>query len=103
MTKYDAPNGGFELRWIRRARIDFGWHDAVDQPLVEDGELYGVDLVVNGNLVQSWQIAERHLAITQGQIAAWNLPTNSIFGFEIRQIGRFARSAAAHISINPTA
>ena len=102
LTTCDGPNGGFELHWIRRSRIDFGWHDAVDQPLIEDGELYGVDLFVNGNLVQSWQIAEPHLAITQGQVSAWNLPANSILGFEIRQIGRFARSAAAHISINLT-
>jgi hypothetical protein len=30
------PGVGLTLSWFRRARVDFGWVDGVDQPLIED-------------------------------------------------------------------
>lgn len=37
------PDGGADIRWVRRSRSGWGWLDAIDAPLGEERELYRFD------------------------------------------------------------
>jgi hypothetical protein len=98
--RYSGRNdGGVDVRWLRRARVDFGWADGVDHPLVEDKEGYAVSLVNAGQILAQWEVAEPHLQI---DTLAWTQLSPSMAPnseMQIRQIGRFAISAPLSISI----
>jgi hypothetical protein len=92
-------DGGIDLRWSRRARVDFGWADGVDHPLVEDTEGYSISLLNAGQILAQWEAAEPHLQINA---AAWMQLLLSIGPdcvMQIRQIGRFAISAPLIIPV----
>ena len=91
--------GALNLKWVRRNRVDHGWQDGVDQPLDEDGEIYSVALTVYGTEISTWNCTQPSLKIDAAEIAAWNLPADSICRFGVSQIGRFAKSDEMIIEI----
>jgi hypothetical protein len=92
-------DGGIDLRWSRRSRIDFGWVDAVDHPLIEDQERYAISLLSSGQILAQWEAAEPHLQI---DAPTWTQLLPSMGPdcvLQIRQIGRFAISAPLIIPV----
>ncbi len=80
------------LNWVRRVRVDFGWQDGVEQPLIEDTELYSVE-IWNGLQLLDTIIADRsELIIPASTIAAWGIASSNDLRFNIKQIGKFAQS-----------
>jgi hypothetical protein len=82
-------SGDVQLEWTRRARVDYGWQDGVDQPMTEDIEQYAVEI---------WQ-GGTQLSVLTTNTNSLNIPGNnpalSAAGqkeFHIRQIGKFAQS-----------
>lgn len=47
--------GDIRLKWVRRARIDGGWRDSVDIPLMEQREEYDVAVKNGGVVVRQWR------------------------------------------------
>ncbi len=92
-------DGGVDIHWVRRARVDFGWADGVDHPLIEDQESYALILLHASQTLAQWTAAQPHFEIDAAQ---WTLLV-SILGpgavIQIRQIGRHAISAPLPISI----
>lgn len=84
-------DGSLDISWIRRARIDAGWHDGVDQALVEDREQYAVSIFANGITIDNRTVETRAITLTASQIAAFDLQSSQLI-IEIRQIGSFALS-----------
>lgn len=85
-------DGGFDLTWQRRSRLDLGWVDGVDQAQVEEQVSYRVALFANDVFVREWVIGECLLHVSAQDIVAAIIPQNAPLLFSIRQIGRFAQS-----------
>jgi hypothetical protein len=94
-----AANGDIKLSWIRRPRIDFGWQDGVDAPLVEGNESYSVHLLQSGAVKATWQIAVPNILVTTPELTALAIASNSTIQFEIRQIGTYGLSAPLLIGV----
>ncbi len=45
--------GDVTARWIRRSRTGFGWSDFIDAPLPEAGEIYRIEVWLDGSLVRT--------------------------------------------------
>ncbi len=87
-------NGDIVLSWVRRARIDFGWQDGVDQPLAEDYEQYTVS-IWSGTLQLAVIDTPRNDAIlSAATIASWNIGSANNLQYRVKQIGKFAQSDA---------
>jgi hypothetical protein len=43
------------IRWLRRARIDGGWRDEVDIPLMEQSEAYDVEILNGAVIVRTFR------------------------------------------------
>ncbi len=87
-------DGGIYLNWIPRARIDFGWIDGIDHPLIEQTEAYHIEMTVNGISSAVWDTASPLLSIPAPTVTSWSLPQGAALEFAVQQIGSFAKSAA---------
>jgi hypothetical protein len=56
LAKKNMFTGDIVISWIRRARIDHGMRDFVDVPLVEQSELYELEILNGANVVRSWRV-----------------------------------------------
>jgi Putative phage tail protein len=92
-------DGGADISWVRRARVDFGWADGVDHPIVEDQERYAVSLINAGQTLALWETGDASLSIAASQWAALLLSTGPNAEIYVRQIGRHAISAPLIIAI----
>jgi hypothetical protein len=89
-----APDGGWTLSWVRRARGGWDWSDGVDVPLVEQSENYLVTVETGGAApAVSWTTATPVLAISPATLAqpAALYPGAPI---HVRQQGTHALSSA---------
>jgi Putative phage tail protein len=87
-----SSDGGIELNWIRRSRIDYGWNDGVDQVMVEDGEHYLVSLIIAGTAFASWTANENALMLSPAMVATFIAAAGSQLTFHICQIGKHRQS-----------
>lgn len=55
-ARRDSLSGDIALSWIRRARIDQGLRDYVDVPLMEQSELYDVEILSGGSVIRHWRV-----------------------------------------------
>ena len=94
-----TADGSVNLTWIRRSRIDFGWNDGVDQPVLEDSEQYSVSVFAGGQVVGSWITQDSSLSLPPATVTDLVAATGSTLTFSIRQIGRHRHSAAATIEV----
>jgi hypothetical protein len=92
-------DGSVLLRWVRRARMDSGWRDGVDQAMVEGQEQYVIRLSADGAFVGEWTTAEPHLFYGPAQWAALALAGNAAVTFAVRQVGRHAQSDPLTINL----
>jgi hypothetical protein len=87
-----TQSGAINLSWKRRARLDFGWQNMVEQPLSEDVELYNVRIFTGQIALATYDSSSSNLSIPMATWTAWNLPAGAPVMFEIRQVGKFAQS-----------
>jgi len=95
-----AADGSVTFRWLRRARIDAGWRDGVDQVLAEQQEQYRVSLYGDGLPVGEWTSFENRIVFGATQWEALAIATNARITAEVRQVGRHAQSAPLIIESN---
>lgn len=57
LARRDTLSGDVSISWVRRARIDYGLRDYVDVPLMEQSELYDVELLNGSLVVRNWRVA----------------------------------------------
>ncbi len=84
-------DGGLEIHWKRRSRVNYGWQDGIDQPLVEESEHYSVRFVVSGQIQGDWTVSAPFLSLSPAEAA----PISSSglnWAIEVRQTGRFGVS-----------
>ena len=92
-------DGSVELTWIRRVRIDFGWNDGVDQPMLEDGERYTVSALAGSQVVASWITQESLLNLPSATVSSLVSSAGSTLVFSICHTGRHMRSAPARLEM----
>jgi Putative phage tail protein len=90
-------DGGLDLEWKRRSRINYGWQDGVDQPLVEENENYTVGLLVAGTNLANWVVSVPNLSLSPLETALIPMATNN-WSIEICQTGRFGVSLPLRIT-----
>ncbi len=95
-----AANGDVALSWVRRSRVDPGWSDEVDIPQGEGALLFDIDVIENQSVLASWQVPEEHFVLSATALAAVTAASLTDLSFEVRQVGRYARSNPLYISVN---
>ena len=94
-----SPDGGIDLHWIRRSRIDFGWNDGVDQAIGEDGEQYSVSLSAGNEIKKSWTTRQSELVLSATTAAELFAAAGPTLAFSVRQIGRYMPLAPVMIEV----
>jgi len=93
--------GAWRIDWTRRSRNGWRWNDGVDAPLVEERELYRIQLVQGGTLIRAAESGEARWIYDADAIAA-----DRARGFsgaviaEIRQIGTHGVGRAASVGLS---
>jgi hypothetical protein len=88
-----ATDGGMTFNWIRRARGQWRWDDAIDVPLVEERELYRVGYGPASAPFASWSTAQSQFQLSQAEIASL-VAAHGPSDLWVRQIGTFDVSPA---------
>ena len=88
-------SGNLSLDWIRRSRNGWAWLDEVDVPLGESTEQYRVTIAGSAGLVEAVSLVP-NIAIPASALAAAGAGAAIV---EVRQVGDFAASRPASISI----
>lgn len=88
-------SGNLSLSWIRRSRRGWAWLDEVDAPLGESAEQYRVTVVGAGGSVEAISGVQQ-IVIPAADLAAAGSGAATV---EVRQIGDFAASRPASISV----
>jgi Putative phage tail protein len=94
-------NGDLHVGWIRRARIDPGWHDYVDVPLTDGEGQYSLVIAGGGQSLPAIAVSQSEYLITAAQLAAWGILPSAQLTFEVRHVGRYNQSAPL-VFQNPT-
>ena len=85
--------GDVLLRWTRRSRLGWRWQDGVDAPLVEERESYRVTIDAADGSRREVPVDTPELTIPAADRAGGTATV------EVRQLGTFAASHAARITI----
>lgn len=95
-------DGGIELTWIRRSRIDFGWTDGVDQGLAEDNEQYLVSLSGADGPIADWTVQSPGLTLSPKIVVGLIAAAGPLLTFHVSQIGRHMTSSALTVEVMTT-
>ena len=91
-----GSNGDFVLSWVRRSRRGWAWLDEIDAPLGESREEYRVTASGTlGSIELTCMVPT--LTIAASDVAGLG---NGAASIEVRQIGDFAASRPARLTIN---
>ena len=96
LTAQLQPGGALLLTWTRRSRQGFAWVDEIDAPLGETIEQYRINLGGSASVVEP-TASQPSLMVDSGTVAALGAGQLNI---QVRQIGDFAVSHPAQITIN---
>ena len=89
------PTGELSLSWTRRSRMGFAWVDEIDAPLGETVEQYRVTISASAGATEL--VSEQpSLIVPAAGVAALGAGPAAI---EVRQVGDFAASLPAQLSI----
>jgi hypothetical protein len=71
------PSNAIALQWVRRARIEGGWRDFIEIPLLEESEVYDVAIMSGSLVLRSWRVTTPNLSYSAAdQVADYgSLPT----------------------------
>jgi hypothetical protein len=92
-------SGEVVLKWVRRNRIDPGWIDEVEMLMSEDQLQFEIAIFADGLKLRSWTAFEEQFMVLAAEMAGFQLAPASLIQFEIRQVGRHARSKPLDLSI----
>lgn len=84
-------DGGVRVTWVRRSRLGWRWRDGGDAPLGEEREAFRVTVTAAG-AVRTLVTASREALVPSDEVAAGAQVT-------VRQLGTFAESAAAGLTV----
>ncbi len=87
-----AADGALKLSWVRRTRIQAGWQDNVDVPMIEGNLQYEISISRNGLSVALAYADAGEMLISAAQLTAWGVMPIDELTFQIAQIGRYGRS-----------
>jgi hypothetical protein len=90
-------DGGLDISWKRRSRINYGWQDGIDHPLVEDSEQYSVRLRVSGQILSDWVVASPQLILSSTETSMIPIAASN-WVMEVRQTGNFGVSSPTQIT-----
>lgn len=93
-------NGDLFIRWIRRARVDPGWHDYVDVPQTDGEGQYNLVITSGNQPLLAVNITQSEYLITAAQLAAWDILPPDQLTFEVRQVGRYNQSLPLFFHFN---
>ncbi len=93
-------NGDLLIRWIRRARVDPGWHDYVDVPELDGEGLYSLVITSGNQPLLAVNKTQSEYLITAAQLAAWDILPPDQLTFEVRQVGRYNQSLPLFFHFN---
>ncbi|MBX7481463.1 phage tail protein [Qipengyuania qiaonensis] len=95
------PEGNLLLRWTRRARGGWAWLDEVEQPLVEQAEIYEVGLGDSERPDRVWTTLEPRLRLDASEVGSLAVlhPGKPIW---VRQKGSFAVSPPLRLTTLPS-
>ncbi|HVM38093.1 MAG TPA: phage tail protein [Sphingomicrobium sp.] len=88
--------GGIVVRWVRRSRTGWGWVDEVDVPLGEAREMYRVTIEGSAGRIET-ETQASVLTLGPGEVTSIGPGGATV---SVRQIGDFAASRPALLSIN---
>jgi hypothetical protein len=84
-------DGGARVTWVRRSRLGWSWRDGGDVPLGEEREAYRVTVTAAGSTrAVATTACEGMLSASEVAAGAW---------MSVRQLGTFAESAAAELTM----
>lgn len=87
------------ITWVRRARIDNGWQDSVDVPLVETAEAYEIDIIKLGVAVRTLTASTPTVAYSAAdQVADFGAAQSSVT-LRIYQLGAYGRGNAGEATL----
>lgn len=92
-------DGGIRLDWHWRSRVDFGWQDGIEQPCPEIMPLFEIRLFNESGTLALWEVAGTEFEVPAASLSALEATAGEFVQFEIRQIGRFARSVPVAVSL----
>lgn len=70
LAKKNNVSGDITISWVRRARIDNGMRDFIDVPLVEQNELYDVQVLNGTTQVRNWRVNTSSVSYNAAQQTA---------------------------------
>lgn len=88
-------DGSLQLCWTRRARGGWSWRDNIDQPVIEDSEIYRVG-AGDPSALGSWETDRPEITLAPGDLVG--LSGQSLW---VRQVGSRAQSDALALMILP--
>jgi hypothetical protein len=88
--------GDLLLSWVRRSRFGIPWLDEIDAPLGESRELYSVTITAAAGSLEL-SSAEPALLVAAANVAGLGAGTALV---EVRQLGDFAASRAARLTVH---
>lgn len=94
-----AADGGWAIRWVRRSRAGWAWHNGGDVPLGEESERYRLRLLDGATLVRSVETGAPEWTYDAAMIAA-DGTAGTVLSVEVAQIGTLAQGRGARISLN---
>jgi hypothetical protein len=95
LTAAIQPTGDLVVNWTRRSRAGWAWFDEVDTPLAERLEQYRITVTGQVGTMELWA-DQPSLSIPAGNLASLG---PGVATLEVRQVGDFAASRPAQISI----
>jgi Putative phage tail protein len=99
VTAETLTNADIMMRWTRRSRDGWRWIDGVDAPLAEELERYRVTVTPNIGVSRALETAEPQWAYRAADIAADRAAGATLTAISIAQIGMFATSRPATLSV----
>jgi hypothetical protein len=92
-------DGSVRLSWIRRSREGWAWPDAVDAPLSEEQERYGVTLRPDQGAIETREETAAQAILTAARLAAFQATGARQLICEVAQLGKGGASPPARIEI----
>jgi Putative phage tail protein len=102
LARDGSGGAGLHVRWVRRSRDGWRWADFVDVPLAEQAELYRVIVLSNGTVLRTTETTSAEWVYESAAIAADIASGATAVAIEVRQIGTYAASRPATLSLNLT-
>ncbi len=86
--------GTLRLSWIRLPRLDLGWRDGIEQPVIEETERYSITCESDSGNLEVWQVSQTDFALSAAEWSTLLSAAGPNGRFSVRQVGKFGVSPA---------